>query len=570
MHLRAGDLVAPSGERLAGDRKRVPLMSRVARAPAALAVAALAFTVSADASPVLHERIAPDPRDDLAMGVVLDGNLPAAIETPSGLVSAPDPRRPVGNARRSPTNAGGTFDAATAGRYVPDTDTRRPDVLPYDEPFTPSTAPFKRLVAFDAVDASFMLVVSDPTLRPLTVGEARQPGSGPEESFFADIVVRGAGDRPVRIPSVGPGARVLHARLGSGARDLEYALWHDGADNWFIQTHEDVGRLVMELSIPRAAFGGELGDPLSAERRVPAPPPEVLRSANTVAAAIGLDRSSPRRTLSGLVSYFRSFTDSNDPPAGHGNAYLDLALSKKGVCRHRAYAFTVTAIGLGIPARMVMNEAHAWVEVDDGALWRRIDLGGAGRALDAPRDAAIVPYEPPADPYAWPPNAESGEDLGRNGHAAGVPGAGFAHGTSPLGGGTSTAESGENDGSADHADRGGNAGDTASLGDSTRIVLDVAEGDVRRGAPVNVRGSVANGGDPCPRITVELALREAPPGPGGRIRQRGDALSIGTVATDDTGRFAGVLIVPFNVPAGDYEVVAHAPAGAACGEGFSF
>ena len=39
------------------------------------------------------------------------------------------------------------------------------------------------------------------------------------------------------------------------------------------------------------------------------------------------------------------------------NPRVDLALSKKGVCRHRAYAFTITAQGLGIPARMVMNEA---------------------------------------------------------------------------------------------------------------------------------------------------------------------------------------------------------------------
>ena len=49
----------------------------------------------------------------------------------------------------------------------------------------------------------------------------------------------------------------------------------------------------------------------------------------------------------------------------HPGTSVDLALSQKGVCRHRAFAFLVTALGLGIPARMVINEAHAWVEVLD-------------------------------------------------------------------------------------------------------------------------------------------------------------------------------------------------------------
>ena len=84
-----------------------------------------------------------------------------------------------------------------------------------------------------------------------------------------------------------------------------------------------------------------------------------------------------------LVAYFRSFVDSDEFPTDRDDVYLALALSKKGVCRHRAFAFLVTALGLGLPARMITNEAHAWVEVSDGSLWRRIDLGGAGRALDA-------------------------------------------------------------------------------------------------------------------------------------------------------------------------------------------
>ena len=76
----------------------------------------------------------------------------------------------------------------------------------------------------------------------------------------------------------------------------------------------------------------------------------------------------------------------------------------------------------GIPSRLVLGyrcdewdaagkfyqvrqtQAHAWVEVSDGSLWRRIDLGGAGRAMDATL-AGGVKHETPPDPFAWPANA---------------------------------------------------------------------------------------------------------------------------------------------------------------------
>ena len=61
----------------------------------------LATGQAAADSQILHEQIPPDPRDDLALSVSLDGDLPAAIDTPSGIVAAPDPRRPVTSTERS-------------------------------------------------------------------------------------------------------------------------------------------------------------------------------------------------------------------------------------------------------------------------------------------------------------------------------------------------------------------------------------------------------------------------------------------------------------------------------------
>src|SRR6185312_1349646 len=122
-----------------------------------------------------------------------------------------------------------------------------------------------------------------------------------------------------------------------------------------------------------------------------------------VAQAIGVSRSMrPREAVRKMVDYFRSFAPSEEPPSGRGDIYLDLALSRKGVCRHRAFAFLVTALGLGVPARMVVNEAHAWVEVRGERLWQRIDLGGAAGAIEEPDSDARPVHRPPADTFGWP------------------------------------------------------------------------------------------------------------------------------------------------------------------------
>ena len=199
---------------------------------------------------------------------------------------------------------------------------------------------------------------------------------------------------------------------------------------------------------------------------MPPLPDNVARDAAQVRAAIGVSRAMrPRDALAKLVQYFRGFVDSDEIPTGQGSIYLDLALSRKGVCRHRAFAFLVTAQSLGIPARMVLNEAHAWVEVGDGALWRRIDLGGAGRMQPPPggtTERAV--YRPPPDAFAWPQNASRGEDMvadaraaaqasasgaggsGGNGaqegnQAGGDAGAGAVASASPSSGGASSAPS---------------------------------------------------------------------------------------------------------------------------------
>ena len=66
--------------------------------------------------PVLHEPIPADPRDDIAMQVSTLGDLPAAIETKSGMVTAPDARN-VRAARAGGIARNGTLTSPQSGLW---------------------------------------------------------------------------------------------------------------------------------------------------------------------------------------------------------------------------------------------------------------------------------------------------------------------------------------------------------------------------------------------------------------------------------------------------------------------
>jgi len=534
-------------------------------------------------SPTLHEPIPPDPREDVALSIALEGDLPAAIDTPRGLVSAPDPARPFGSGE-APYSPVPKSDAPGA-TFRPDRDTRRPDALPYDDPFSPSTAPFKRLSAYDTVDANYTLSVRDSHAMPLAVSPTPAPDAS-EEHFYADMVVDLAAGRKVRIPSVGPGARVLRARAGVQTQDVKFTLYKDGAENWFIEGDVTTrARVVMELSIPRAAFGGDFGNPTRAELRpVPPLPPNVQTAAAQVAQKIGVTpRTPPREVVTKLVSYFRAFQDSEEPPTGRGDIYLDLALQQKGVCRHRSFAFLVTALYLGIPTRMISNEAHAWVEVDDGHMWRRIDLGGAGRTLHDPLSTNI-PYEPPPDPFVWPQGSSRGDDLAERARRAasnanappappsppGSASAGALDPTAPSPADSTSAgfSGGPFGGMSSGGATGGLQGGTSTNlrpvtlpgpDDRPPSVLTMTLGgtDAHRGAPLPVRGQVTSEGEPCGHVAVEIVLRS---------RAQGD-IPVGVLATDERGNYDGALVLPPSVPLGDYEAHARTLGDARCGRG---
>jgi len=516
-------------------------------------LAVLAFAIPAYADgPVLHEYIAPDAAEDLRMGATTqDGAMPAAIDTRSGVLLAPS--EPRTNAAASQVAYGGsaTPDSIDAS-YRIDRDTSRPATVRYDDPFIPAVTPFKRLYAYDGLDEGFELVVHDKQLRPLTIGGEARPD---DDQFYGDLFVDIVPGVPVRIPSVGPGTRVLVARAEPA---LRFELSRDGADNWFIvgDARKRV-RLVLELSIARRVFGSEFGEVSWSElqRSVPPLPPAARASANEVLRSIGISQASrPVEAVRALVNHFRTFAPSDDAPrASSGGAlYSELALSKKGVCRHRAYAFVVTALALGVPARMVRNEAHAWVEVSDGFSWHRVDLGGAASHLDYEQHSSEHQHQPPADPYQWPPGAEAGESLtaqasGAGGPRSGSPGA-AASGAPPSARAPRSAVP-----SASAVPEPPTPRDDPHS--QNEVAVSSEDHELRRGARFHVNGTARTERAVCANSRVDIALRD----------KAGAEHWLGALATDASGKYDGRVALPFDLEVGDYSVIATSPRSAQCG-----
>ena len=512
------------------------------------AIAALAVPVSAEI--VVHEWIPENGEEDARMKArTADGTMAAAIETPSGAVLAPDLRTPP----RSLGVYGET--AAFDNVFHIDPDTAQPASISYEDPFTPSIMPFKREYAFDALNEALGLFVFDPVLKRMDVDGLARPE---DDQFFADMWVDLREREPVRIPTVGPSARVIAAKLNA---PVQFELLHDGADNWFIRapTTRRV-RLTMHLAVDRGVFGSDYVDSDWKALAAYLPPKplgdSVKRAAFDVASEVGITSTmSPAPTVRAMVDYFRSFAPSPERLKSQGlELYRELALSQKGVCRHRAYTFVVTALALGIPARLVHNDAHAWVEVRDAVRWHRIDLGGAAGRLDVDVDGRPAHLTPP-DPYSWPRGGTSARevaDRARESSASGPPRSGSPRGG---GGGAAPPPGSPSQPSTETSDEASDA--------PTQIEVKLAASTVRRRASVPLSGRVTSNGEPCPEVLVRFSLE---PGP--------TALGLGTIQlgflfTNDEGWYEGGLPIGPDVSVGDYTLVATTRGGGGCGAGRS-
>jgi hypothetical protein len=438
-------------------------------------------------------------------------------------------------------------------RALPDRDTEKEGTLGYHAVFDPSVVPFKRNRALDTVAADGSLTLG-PT-RFETVRPAGNHGATDREVFWGSVLVEGRPGEEIPLPSVAPSARILSFET---TPRTAVTFVRDQADNFYIRTASPGRfRLIFLTDAPSSYFGrsvplGHTVRDVPPELR-PRPDADYAARARKVAARLGLDAAAPYdQLLSALVTHFREF-EPGDPPPESDDIYTDLALGKRGICRHRAYGFVVTAQGLGIPARYVFNEAHVFVEVwvpGRDAGWMRIDLGGGAERLVIQGTEDKLRHRPRGrDPFERPEAyaralAEGQSSAGagaveglppvrRSERAAVSPARGVGK---PLSGATLLPPP---------VSRRQERADLRA----TRTSLELSETMIFRGDALDASGRVVDAaGRPVTIGSVQLLLMD---GPGGRAL---GLLALTTV--DAAGRFNARVNVPADQRPGGYEVVA--------------
>ena len=188
------------------------------------------------------------------------------------------------------------------------------------------------------------------------------------------------------------------------------------------------------------------------------------------------------------------------------------------------------------------------MEVYDGRLWHRVDLGGAAGALEVDPTASGFQHVPPPDPAPWPEGAESAADLARRTReelAARGPGSPPA----PDG------RLGPPDPGASPAAPGFGLFGAAAPRAPARMTLGPVERAVRRGEPLRVEGSLEQDGRPCVGARVDVSLH----------RPGVEPIPLGSLPTRPDGRFAGAVTVRLDLDVGPYDLAASTPGTLACG-----
>ena len=462
-------------------------------------------------------------------------------------------------------NPQGGLDPRQASNAL-DSDTDQVDELNYFSSFDPSVIPYKRGVSQNRVidrGGEWAFVVDAGTFEPVEVDE-REPAPD-EDVFWGTFLLRATPGARLPIPSVAPQQQILQVDTEPRQR---LRIERDAADNYYVRPERaGLVRINFKLAVPRFYFTGRFDESVRwgelDGRELARLPEELERRARGVAGQLGLDAMPPAQALLKLIEHFRDFEGRPFPDNLRGqDLYVSIATHQIGVCRHRSFAFVITAAALGIPARYVYNEAHAFVEVRwPGQGWRRVDLGGAAQdvLMRAAEQQQRVHDGGARDPLPQPPAYQRELERLAEQERARQDRAGMGRGDGPGGGdgGGDNAGFDLEDGPMNRADDGAGQGAEASGGDAgeedasgggddepagweppeeddrapTLVRVTSAPDALRRGDAFTLRGRLtAEGGRAVPERTVRAVL--SAPSARGRGGVGGRVLGEGTTGMD--------------------------------------
>jgi transglutaminase-like putative cysteine protease len=386
------------------------------RAAVIVVVVALAgLAVAQQSKPVLHEPFS-DPASDRGSPMIGGSGtdrMPAALNAGDKVLPKPDPSRP--GRKDEPVLGKGGFAADRDTSMKADENTASDSTLHYVSVFNPDVLPFKRMSAFDKIMPDETLRVASTALVEIPVGGTTDART--RDRFYGDVLVQLSPGRDVPLPSVAPDMRILSYEI-KPRMTLHFSK--DGADNFFVRSDEASAngqyRLLFTADADANYFAPSLPPrayivrdilahaPPELRQQLASVPPELRRQAQKTLDRIGVDRDQDLSSaFNRLVGYFRAF-QAGELRHHSGDVYRDLCDSQTGVCRHRSFAFMISANALGIPTRYVQNEAHAFVEVwFPERNWQRIDLGGAALRLEVTGADEKALHRPRAeDPFTKP------------------------------------------------------------------------------------------------------------------------------------------------------------------------
>ena len=452
-----------------------------------------------------------------------------------------------------------------------DANTGKDGTLRYVSVFNPDVMPFKRMSSLDGVEADYTAVIRNRVVTDVRVGGATD---ATRDRFWASLMVELVPGKDVPIPSVAPDMRILSYET---LPPVVVTFGKDSADNFYVRASERAAagqyRLVFLAdadagyfapSLPRRAYTvGRVRELASRESLLPVLPPPVLAMARKALADRGVsERDDLGDAFNKLVYYFRGF-EAKTIARPTGDLFWDLYVNQAGVCRHRSSTFMITANALGIPTRLVTNEAHAFVEVwfpERG--WQRVDLGGAALQLQVQNGQDKTIHRPRAeDPFAKPSSYDEGYTQ-LQGDIKGLSDQQLEEARRPAGDGPNSGDwssvfgdgdgMGDGDGGGDadvigpHQDPRGRPTDPAKI--TPVVAITLADTVGYRGELLRVEGRVDAAGVAVPGVRVDVMLV--------RAGTRGDAIPIGRGATAPDGTFSIEADLPADLDLAAYEIYA--------------
>ena len=531
---------------------------------------AAGLALAQTARPRLHEDL-PSPSDKPTpmIGGGGSGN-PAAFAAGDKVLPKPPIDKPgAAPSKAEPVLGTGGFAADRQTSMTPDDHTGPDSTLHYVSVFNPDVLPFKRMSALDGIGDDYTLKIAHTALSELPVGGTSDKT---RDRFWGSVLVQLSPGTDVALPSVAPDMRILSYEIKPS---VAVKFEKDGADNFYVRTDEASASGTYRLVFLADADAGYFAPSLPTGGRYtpqqvalmtplelrPVVPDRARAGARRTLDRLGVDASMDLGVVfNRLVGFFRAF-QAKPLPQTSGDIYRELCDSQAGVCRHRAFAFMITANALGIPTRFVENEAHAFVEVwFPERHWQRVDLGGAALRMEVQGADNKTLHRPRSDdPFEKPPEyKQSYTQL--DGDIRGVTQQQLADkhrslGQSPPSGafpGTGTGSSAGTGPDRILPDQGLPVVTRDPKKKSPVLIVTTSDDHAFRGDQLHVEGRVSVGSQALPDHTVDVFL--SPAGRGGSA-----SILLGRAVTDASGLFHQDFPIPPTISLAAYDIWLSSP-----------